>query len=69
MSVCICTYPYLSVKKGGRQFQSVILEGVTDFSASGGLGKEKRWRYFEADVRPVKVGKTEWNKKNFIKNA
>ena len=36
--------PYLSVfvrKKGGRQFQSVILEGVTDFLRSGELGGKR----------------------------
>ena len=41
-------YLYLSVfvrKKGGRQFQAVILEGVTDFLRSGELGQEKRQRF------------------------
>ena len=37
-------YLYLSVfvrKKGGRQFQSVILEGVTDFLRAGELGERE----------------------------
>ena len=37
-------YLYLSVfvrKKGGRQFQSVILEGVFDFLRSGELGERE----------------------------
>ena len=40
--------PFVSVlvrKKGGRQFQSVILEGVLDFLRAGELGKEKRQRF------------------------